>query len=272
MWGFERVILGADKGAYRHPNFVRDQESLCNKMVRQKIKGKRTIVQSTSAHSEKSQPNTSMRNHMEQCPARTSQLDVDQVSPVVARSCGTADFSEAREPTEWQRSMKMFDNSEHDNNEILEIFFESSLSPHPASNQINSLTRELLNLKNKLPVDDDMTGNSSCAESFLDEHVILRGLAGKRRRSSLRAIFFDSEYNNGSGIDKSEFDTAAFLPTGEFGLAKRGSVRSRRSSMHTISLGNDGANRADGEYFDLSHFEGRKFYIVHDYNLATRST
>lgn len=39
IWGFQRIISGPNKGGYSHKLFVRDNESLCCMMPRQKIKG-----------------------------------------------------------------------------------------------------------------------------------------------------------------------------------------------------------------------------------------
>jgi len=37
LWGFDRVTTtGAEKGAYRHPHFLRDDPSLCDRLTRQK--------------------------------------------------------------------------------------------------------------------------------------------------------------------------------------------------------------------------------------------
>jgi len=39
LWGFETLIRGDEKGACRHPDFVRGKPQLCKKMTRVKIKG-----------------------------------------------------------------------------------------------------------------------------------------------------------------------------------------------------------------------------------------
>ena len=39
VWCFERVNKGPEKGAYRHPSFVRGQHGLCREMQRKKVKG-----------------------------------------------------------------------------------------------------------------------------------------------------------------------------------------------------------------------------------------
>ena len=39
VWCFERVNKGPEKGAYRHPSFVRGQYGLCREMQRKKVKG-----------------------------------------------------------------------------------------------------------------------------------------------------------------------------------------------------------------------------------------
>lgn len=39
MWGFERLLAGAEKGGYQHEFFVRGKPSLCRHMKRLKIKG-----------------------------------------------------------------------------------------------------------------------------------------------------------------------------------------------------------------------------------------
>ena len=39
VWCFERVNRGPEKGAYRHPSFIRGQHVLCREMQRKKVKG-----------------------------------------------------------------------------------------------------------------------------------------------------------------------------------------------------------------------------------------
>ena len=39
LWNFQRISSGKDKGAYYHPNFVRDQPELMTKMKRIRVKG-----------------------------------------------------------------------------------------------------------------------------------------------------------------------------------------------------------------------------------------
>lgn len=49
MWGFERILAGADKGGYSHVHFVRGQPALCRFMRRLKIKGTGNKRQGTSS-------------------------------------------------------------------------------------------------------------------------------------------------------------------------------------------------------------------------------
>jgi hypothetical protein len=52
MWGFERVNYGPHRGGYSHEFFVRDQETLCHRMIRQKLKG--TANQSSASKNKNS--------------------------------------------------------------------------------------------------------------------------------------------------------------------------------------------------------------------------
>jgi hypothetical protein len=51
LWGFERIQNGPEKGAYYHPQFIRDDHGLCRHLTRQRAKKFSTSAAVTSASS-----------------------------------------------------------------------------------------------------------------------------------------------------------------------------------------------------------------------------
>ena len=280
MWGFERVASGAEKGAYKHKHFIRDQESMCNNMIRQKVKGKRVVDQS-SIPSIPKQPEASRsaKSESERCSAQINWTEVGQPNPVTARSCEIGDSGEF---AKWQDLSEFLNpRAERCNKDLLKILLESSSSSLSASAQIDFFNQELQISKNKRSPDDNRVRGTSSTGGPTSLHG-LEGTA-KRRRSSLHAVFFDNELffdnehneslTHGCGIEKEsnliyQFDTTKI--SSPFIEEERSLYRRRRSSMHATLLESYNAGRTEGGYLDLSDFEGRRFYVVHDYNQTSR--
>jgi hypothetical protein len=62
MWGFERLRDGPRKGAYTHLNLKRGNPSLCNLMICQKIKQRKSVTTSLSHHETAQQVGASTRH------------------------------------------------------------------------------------------------------------------------------------------------------------------------------------------------------------------
>lgn len=127
LWGFERMTtLGAEKGAYWHADFLRDQPSLCSRLTRQKAtrkssaskrvpKGQEIVIQAHIAMKQTSDPTAAATATVDSTIKLANQVSDDEASipsvgaiPSGAPTTSAVDFEGCTFfPLEWEYYQEM---------------------------------------------------------------------------------------------------------------------------------------------------------------------